>query len=970
MTSERWRQVSRIYHDALAQDSRVREVFVREACAGDEAMRHEVESLLAQPSGDDFLAAPAWQAGSTVDESRSPSLISSSLSGRQLGPYRLQELLGAGGMGEVYRAHDSKLGRDVAIKILPREFTAHPERLARFEREARLLAALNHPHIAAIYGFEEDDDIRGLVLELVDGETLAQRIRFARMPVAEVLAVARAIAEALDAAHEKGIVHRDLKPANVKIRSDGTVKVLDFGLAKAMDTVASSPSSTTDVSVDGLILGTPAYMSPEQARGKPVDKRADVWSFGCLVYEMSTGRAPFAGDTVSDTMAAILEREPDFSKLPSSTPLELRRLLERCLVKDPRHRLRDIGDACLELDAAARPHDPAPARPKSGRYSQAAAWVIALAAFGTAGWLLLDRARTASPTGATSAQLERLTFDPGLTMMPALSPPGELLAFASDRAGRGDLDIWVARAGGGAPLRLTDDPADDETPDFSPDGKQIVFRSGRDGGGVYLISSLGGPARLLFRDGKRPRFSPDGSRIAYWTGPARGIVPYLGSAVFVAALDGAAPIRLVPHLAAAQDPVWAPDGRSLLVIGREKDDPSGEAFDWWWVPLDGRPAVKTGLYAATVLGETVAIQSEGSPAWWNATGVLFAALGNLWSIPISTTHGRATGPAVQLTAITGRAINPTSSLDGTIVFSATQTQRAIERARLDEGHLDDLPQRLYQDNRHVDLRSSVSADGGLIAFEQLFDDHRQIWTLDTRTGRQQMILQTERSVLVGATISPDGAHIVYTTARTIAAVPDGFVVDVAGGVPRSLCKGCAPYGFLSDNRRVLAVWNERRTIGTIDIHDGSRTELVRDEDGDIDRPHVSPDDRWLVFRKTRGGTMSFLVRVTPNRPPARSTWQKVDDTTTGRPCGWSPDSRTVYLFRDVDGFRCLWGRRIDQKTGELAGGLFAVRHFHAQATGGPSTSLGNPITADGFLYERTYRTGDLWRLRPATRAVR
>ena len=273
------------------------------------------------------------------------------LVGQPFGSYTIRALLGAGGMGEVYRARDETLGRDVAIKVLPLAFTAEPERRARFKREARTLATLNHPHIGAIYGVEEASGVRGLVLELVEGETLADRIGASGgiaggsvrgLPVAEVLVISRQIADALEAAHEKGIVHRDLKPANIKVTPNGAVRVLDFGLAKAAGTENSRTDPTE--SRDGVILGTAAYMSPEQARGQTVDKRADVWAFGCVLYEMLTGRAAFAGDTVSDTIVRILERQPDWSALPADTPPALRRVLTRCLVKDARKRLRDIGD--------------------------------------------------------------------------------------------------------------------------------------------------------------------------------------------------------------------------------------------------------------------------------------------------------------------------------------------------------------------------------------------------------------------------------------------------------------------------------------------------------------------------------------------------------------------------------------------------------------------------------------------------
>src|SRR5258708_8351020 len=348
MTPDGWKRVEALYHAALARPAGERVSFLAEACPDDEALRRDVESLLNSTGSDDeFLGGAARIAAP-------PDIVAAhaDMTGRTIGGYHLQRLLGAGGMGEVDRARDAKLGPDVAIKILPRGVTRDPDRLARFEREARMLAALNHPNICAIYGLEEADGIRFLVLEFVDGETLGKRIEGRRaegLGLKDALGIARQIADALEAEHEKGIVHRDLKPANVTITHDGVVKVLDFGLAKPVDTdavgvdIAHSPTITIDAATgEGVILGTAAYMSPEQARGRTVDKRTDIWAFGCVLYEMLTARVVFPGDTVSDTIGKILEREPDWSALPASTPAAIRRLLVRCLVKDPKQRRRDL----------------------------------------------------------------------------------------------------------------------------------------------------------------------------------------------------------------------------------------------------------------------------------------------------------------------------------------------------------------------------------------------------------------------------------------------------------------------------------------------------------------------------------------------------------------------------------------------------------------------------------------------------
>jgi len=346
MTDDRWRRVKALFQAAVEQPPGARDAFLAAETGDDEALRREVESLLASDTqdGDGFDQWP-------LDASSLGTL-------RRLGPYEIVGPLGAGAMGEVYKARDPKLNREVALKVLPPLLALDPDRVARFKREAQVLAALNHPNIAAIYGLEESVGIQALVLELVDGPTLADRIGRGPLPIDEAITIGRQVADALEAAHEKGIIHRDLKPANIKIALNGTVKVLDFGLAKAWqgashEQLSAAPTLTATLDRERTLLGTPAYMSPEQARGRTLDKRTDIWSFGCVLFEMLTGRAAFADETVSDTIARVLERDVDWEALPPSTPVRLRGLLRRCLQKDASRRLRDIGDARIELDEVA-----------------------------------------------------------------------------------------------------------------------------------------------------------------------------------------------------------------------------------------------------------------------------------------------------------------------------------------------------------------------------------------------------------------------------------------------------------------------------------------------------------------------------------------------------------------------------------------------------------------------------------------
>ncbi len=427
------------------------------------------------------------------------------LTSRRIGAYELEGLLGAGGMGEVYRARDTRLGREVAIKVLPQEVIADSDRLARFEREARLLAALNHPHIAQIYGFEDlpsPDSARSfpcLVLELVPGLTLAARLARGPFSLAEALAAGRQIAEGLDAAHEKGIVHRDLKPANIKITPDGAVKILDFGLAKMHEpsAVDQASASTVGVTRDGLVVGTPAYMSPEQARGQVVDKRTDIWAFGCVLYEMLTGRAAFAGDSTTDVLAAVVDREPSWDLLPPTTPANVMRVLRRCLEKDPRKRARDIGDVAADLKNVSPGTPSTSERLRPSRWSVvgiAAAALVGVGAVVAAAVLLLNR-------GATNPAERRVQF--GLTIaqqasdmvagiIPTPSPDGQMLAFVTSGP---DRSVVSVRSLDGIETRqLSGTEGASGAVAWSPNGRWIGFFAD---GKLKKIAPSGGPAQTI-----------------------------------------------------------------------------------------------------------------------------------------------------------------------------------------------------------------------------------------------------------------------------------------------------------------------------------------------------------------------------------------------------------------------------------------------------------------------------------------
>ncbi len=503
--------------------------------------------------------------------------------GSKLGHYEITAKLGEGGMGEVWRATDTKLKRDVAIKVLPAAFTEDTERLARFEREAQLLAQLQHPNIAAIFGLEESEGIRALVMELVEGPTLADRLESGSLSLDESLATARQIAEALEEAHEKGIIHRDLKPQNVKASIEGKVKVLDFGLAKAMDPtgvssgggsasqLAHSPTMTLGATVQGMILGTAAYMAPEQAKGFPVDKRVDIWAFGVVLYEMLSGRSLFAGDSVGDTLAAVIRAEIDLKRLPTETPAAIRRLLRRCLERNPKNRLHDIADARIVIDEvlAGGLEELAPPAAEASAAARAPGWTWGLAAgalvVGLGLGALLFRA-AAPPDGATEGAALHAEFElatpSGTTLVSglALSSDGRQIAFVA-RGKDGRTSLWV-RALASAEAKELPGTVDARFPFWSPDGRRVGFFAQRR---LKVIDLIGGSPRIVAETG-----STQDARGGAW-GAADQILfsPTFIGPIFVVHASGGevAPATRLPEdgsVGTQRFPVFLPDGKRFL----------------------------------------------------------------------------------------------------------------------------------------------------------------------------------------------------------------------------------------------------------------------------------------------------------------------------------------------------------------------------------------------------------------------
>ena len=776
MTPERWKRIEELYHEARARPPAERAAFLADACSDDQAMRRDVESLVANTESDDGFLAKAALATSvhTVTE-----FALTTLSGASLGGYRLGALIGAGGMGQVYHAHDSKLGRDVAIKILPPAFTSHLDRLARFEREARMLASLNHPNICGIYGIEESDSIRFLILELVEGTTLADTLAGVSrphpngggLPLDDVLPIARQIAEALEVAHEKGIVHRDLKPANIKITPDGVVKVLDFGLAKAVGGESGWPDLSNAPAEhgerrNGAVIGTAAYMSPEQARGLPVDKRTDIWAFGCVMYEMLTGRVTFAGETVSDSIAKILEREPDWSALPAATPAAIRRILLRCLAKDPKQRLRDIGDVRIEIDAIdevlpGTPDSTGPlpstvrthtnSRPRITR----AAWIAGGLAALVGAIVILDRSQRGPYRPIPlSATFTRLTSQAGIEQHPSLSPDGKWIVYSAPAPG--GQHIFLQSVGGQKAIDLTSEAVSSDTqPVFSPDGEQIAFRSERLGGGIFVMGRTGEFGRRVATAGFNPAWSPDGREILYST---EGVTtnPYnrigIGDLWAVTVASGA--VRQV-HKSDAVQPSWSPHGHRIA---------------FWRVHSGQRDLFTIPARGGDALAVTNDVAADFSPAWSpDGKYLLFSSdrggSPNLWRVPIDETTGKVQGLPEALTTNSAWVADLTVSGDGRRVAYASMTTSS----NIQQFDFDPISGSIRGPGRWVTTGSAfrrfldVSPDGHRLVFGS-GTMQEDLFVIDT-DGSNMRQLTNDAALDRRPTWSPDGHRIAFDSTR-------------------------------------------------------------------------------------------------------------------------------------------------------------------------------------------------------------
>ena len=870
------------------------------------------------------------------------------------------------GTGVLYRAIDTEAARPVALKIFSTPLTSGAG-----------ASELKNPHIAEIYELGMVDDVEFAVMEAPHGESLQDILSHHRPHRRQLLLFARHVAHALQVAHAAGVVHGPLNPAAIFITPTREVKIYDFGFAP----IGPAPESEED---RRLHFGASApYVSPEQAAGSPADIRSDIFSFGALVYHMNTGRRPFKGATIADTWKSIAADEPTpVKQLTSRTLPGMDKVLDRCLRKDPERRFQQFDEIEPLLEKMAKAYEEAPEQKltpvRKNRGLLVKTGAVALVSVASLAGTVFWWQNRPVPETVLGNQIQQFTDNSGYDTDPAVSQDGTKLAFASDRESKSNLDIFVQSATGGDLRRLTNDAADDREPAFAPDGAAIAFRSERNGGGIYVVPTAGGEARLIAPGGRRPRYSPDSRWIAYWVGPP-GLAPKAEGAykIFIVRTSGGAPRQIQPDFAAATFPVWSPDGKSLLFLGRpdpvRKDVNSTE---WWVADVDSERLQNT--QACRKFRELGALPQTqyGIPFDWKANRVYFSVTAsetsNIWRADIAA--GFSVSSPVKITAGRDMDTQPTVTLDGQVFFTRQLFNADIWVLPVvaNEGKVTGEPKRRTS-HPAIDVVPSLSADGAKLLFQSQRAGHPSLWLLDVATGRESAVLPTPQDRL-WPRISPDGSKMAFTEVRI--GRFEHFYKAIDGGSASLLCENCGPSvsDWARDGKAVLidslSKGKSNLSVTLIRLEDRRKTLLLDDPKLDLREARFSPDERWILFTAgIRGGSSRLYVTPYHDRAPFPSqAWISITDASSwDTNAQWSPDGKLVYFVSTRDGYRCIWAQRLDAAS-KPAGPAFGVYHFHAAQLAPAQLAMANMdlfVARDQILVSLGQMTGNIWKARLA-----
>ena len=820
--------------------------------------------------------------------------------GSRLGPYEILAPIGAGGMGEVYRARDAKLGRDVALKVLPEAFARDAERMSRFQREAKVLASLDHPNIASIYGLEDSSSTHALVMQLIEGPTLADRIKQGPIPIDEALRIAKQICEALEYAHERGIIHRDLKPANVKVTSDDAVKVLDFGLAKALEGDASSMDISTSPTISrlatqaGVLLGTAAYMSPEQAKAKAVDRRADIWAFGCVLYEMLTGKMAFSGEAVTDTLAAVIRAEPDWSQLPAATPVRVRVLLQRCLQKDPKQRLQAIGDARISLDEVlSGAPDPALAGASQAAaplWRRALPWAIAGLLFVVLAPVAFIHFREKPPAPAEPVRFDISPPGRGTISVFELSPDGRQLAFAAAGAD-GVPSVWIRSLDSTEARRLSGSESTQLTTFFwSPDSRYIAFG---DGGKLRKMDVSGGAAETLCEiSGAVLGGSWNRAGVIIFGTNHTGLMRVSangGPASPLTTLDSSRGEQLHDF------PEFLPDGRHFIYHRTSSElENNGVYVDSLNAKLEERGSKRL---LSTLSDASYAPSSDTS-----AGQLLFVRDGALMAQPFDAQHLEFSGEPVAVASHVDTFRNHgffSASTNGVLVYSTGGAAKTFQPTWFDrQGKV------LGTVGEPGDFASlSLSPDGKGAAVSRI-DSGIALWLLDFSRGTSERFTFGSASAAVGIW-SPDSSRIIFSYYGN--GVSDLYQKPASGARDEGLLlksnENKIPTSWSRDGRFLLYTVEDPKTargaLWVLPLGGDKKPFPFLHTGFDSDYGRFSPDGRWVAYQSDESGRNEIYVRTfTPDSPSAAATrggkW--LISTEGGSEPRWGDDGKELYYL--------------------------------------------------------------------------